>query len=327
MNSVLFQLLMRAVDDDLLEEVQRPAKKVRLWPRLVGIAGLAAACILIVIALYGWPHTEENPFSIKSPPATDEASEAAFAEIQRLGYTLPVPGGARDVSYALVDGGFDDMPMAEVTYKSGGRVYSCRALKAQQAADISGLDQEWTQSLDWKAGTLQMQLRQSDTDAWVGWYAPDAGIQWCLRGGEDGLSLLHTAQELLDTLGYGVAVAPEQAEDILYNAFELNGLTVGETEFVLDGVRYAYRMAQTWAVDQDFADISGLDGSFQHELEGEIAWCPARLYYDDGGAGKVVWFDVVPGLLYSLSMDRDASEEALLEMANQLFAPAQGDVG
>ena len=26
MNSVLFQLLMRAVDDDLLEEVQRPAK-------------------------------------------------------------------------------------------------------------------------------------------------------------------------------------------------------------------------------------------------------------------------------------------------------------
>ena len=42
---------------------------------------------------------------------------------------------------------------------------------------------------------------------------------------------------------------------------------------------------------------------------------------------KAVWFDVVRGLLYSLSMDRDESEEAVLEMANQLFAPAQGDVG
>lgn len=327
MNNAAFLFVMKAVDDDLLEEAQRPAKRVRPWPRLVGIAGLAAACVLMAISLHGWPHAEPDPFPSKNPPVTNAASEEAFAEIQRLGYTLPVPSDAQDVSYALVDSDSGGTPIAEVTYKSSGHTYYCRALKSQQAEDISGLDQEWAQSLDWKAGTLQMQLRQSDTDAWVGWYAPDAEVQWCLCGGNDALSLLHTAQDLLDALGYGVATAPEHAEDILYNAFALDGLTVGETEFVLDGVRYSYRMAQTWSVEKDFADISGMEETFQHESETEITWCPARLYYNEGGAGKVVWFDVVPGLLYSLSMDQDASEEALLTMANQLFAPAQGDVG
>lgn len=319
MNRTLFQFLMGAVDDSLLEEAQRPVKKVFPWLR---IAGAAAACLAVVAAVHFL-----QTFINKEPPGSSLVHEVTLGEIQRLGYSLPIPSGAQDVSYALVDGSPGDMPIAEVTYKSGGRIYSCRALKAEQPEDISGMEQEWTQSLDWKAGALKMQLRQSDEDAWVGWYAPDAGTQWCLSGGEDALFLLHTAQSLLETLGYGVATAPEGAENILYNAFELDGLTVGETSFVLDGIHYSYRMAETWDVGQDFADISGMDGSFQVEKDVEIMWCPARLSCNSGGEGKIVWFDVVPGLLYSLGMDRDASEEALLAMANQLFAPAQGDVG
>jgi hypothetical protein len=45
------------------------------------------------------------------------------------------------------------------------------------------------------------------------------------------------------------------------------------------------------------------------------------------GSGKLVWFDVVPGLLYSLTMSDGASQSALLDMAQQLYTPAQGDVG
>ena len=324
MNKTRFLFLMGAVDRDLLEEAQLPAKKARPW---LWVSGMAAACVAVAISIYAWRIPAGEGPDIRKPPVTNGIHQVTLEEIQRLGYSLPVPSGAQDVSYALVDAGPGDTPMAEVTYKSGGRTYSCRALKAQQAEDISGMKREWTQSLDWSAGTLQMQMRQSDAGAWVGWYALDAGIQWCLSGEADALSLLHTAQSLLEALGYGVAVAPEQAEDVLYNAFELDGLAVGETLFVLNGIHYSYRMAQTWEVGADFADISGMDGRFQNETAAEIAWCPARLYCDNGGAGKIVWFDVVPGLLYSLSMDRDASEAALLEMANQLFAPAQGDVG
>jgi hypothetical protein len=58
-----------------------------------------------------------------------------------------------------------------------------------------------------------------------------------------------------------------------------------------------------------------------------VSWCPARVYYNAGGEGKIVWFDIVPGLLYSLTMSNGASEKALEEMASQLYTPAQGDVG
>lgn len=309
---------MNAVDDDLLEEAQYPVRRSLSWLRMAGVACLALFAAFWLLARGGGGQE-----AIGGP-----VHESSMDEVARLGYVIPIPEGARNVSYLLIDSEAPDAaPMAEAVYERGGRTYSCRALKAEQAEDISGLSDEWEQSLDWNSGALQMQLRQSDTSAWVGWYAPDAGVQWCLKGGEDALELLHTAQSIVEALGYNLAVAPENAGDVLYNAFELDGLVVGETVFSLNGVSYSFRMAQTWEIEEEFADISGLDGSFRNTAEGSVQWCPARLSYDDSGAGKVVWFDVVPGLLYSLSMDQGASEEALLEMTGQLFQPAQGDVG
>ena len=86
-------------------------------------------------------------------------------------------------------------------------------------------------------------------------------------------------------------------------------------------------MASTYEVDENFADISGVDKVFGTETEGEVSYCPARIYFDEGGEGKIVWFDVAPGLLYSLHMDSGASEEALELMANVVFAPAQAFSG
>lgn len=315
-----FMFLMSAVDDDLLEEAQYPVKKSRAWLRIVG----AAACLALFAVFWFLARSGEGPGTAASGPVY----ESTVTEVAQLGYVLPIPEDAQNASYLLIDRETpDSTPMAEVIYERGGGVYSCRALRVEQAEDISGLSDEWEQSLDWKNGTLQMQLRQSDTSAWVGWYGPDAGVQWCLSGGGDALGLLHTAQSIVEALGYSLTVSPEGAEDVLYNAFELNGLVVGETVFSLNGVSYSYRMAQTWEIQEEFADISGIDEVFRNETEGSVLWCPARLSYEDGGAGKVVWFDVVPGLLYSLSIDQGASEEVLLEMANQLFEPAQGDVG
>lgn len=242
--------------------------------------------------------------------------------------TNPIEG-VQKVAYSLIDmGGKSNTPMVEVVFESDGHTYSCRALKAETSEDISGIDSDWTQRLDWTVGVLEMQMCQSENEtAWVGWYAPDVGVQWCLSGDEDALSLLHTAQSIVAALGYDLAAAPAGAEAVRYNAFELDGLTVGETEFILDGVSYSYRMAQTWVIEDDFADISGLEQEFQNHVTGEVMWCPAKLSFDEGGAGKVIWFDVAPGLLYSVSMEQGASEEALLAIANQLFEPAQGDVG
>ena len=111
------------------------------------------------------------------------------------------------------------------------------------------------------------------------------------------------------------------------NAFELDGLTVAETTFELDGVRFSYRMAATAELLEDFKDISGMAGPFERISAGEVTWCRAKINYTPGEQGRIIWFDLVPGILYSLSMDSSASDEVLLELANELFVPAQDSIG
>lgn len=319
MNKNRFYQLMSSVDDDLLEEAQRPARRSR--PRILAAASVAA-CFVIVAAVYFLKAPAAGNVQLPNP-----VQETTLADIRQLGYSVPVPGDASSVSYSIIDLSSGSAPMAEVSFERGGQTYSLRALKAAQPEDISGIYASWSDSLDWHVETLEMQLRQSDDNSWVGWYAPDAGVQWCLSGKEDALSLLHTAQEIVETLGYNMTVAPAGASDVVYNAFELDGLVVGETVFTLNGTVFSFRTASTSLIEDEFADISGLDREYQTASSGEVDWCPARLCFDEGGAGKIVWFDVVPGLLYSLSMDSGASEDALLSMAEQLFVPAQGEVG
>ena len=43
--------------------------------------------------------------------------------------------------------------------------------------------------------------------------------------------------------------------------------------------------------------------------------------------GKIIWFDIVPGVEYSLSVESGASENSLIAMANELFTPLQGEAG
>ena len=215
--------------------------------------------------------------------------------------------------------------MAQVSFLVNDRDYTCRAVKAEQAEDISGIYQEWAESIDWAIGELQMQMRKAADSAWVGWFSATDGVQWCLSGDPD--SVLLTAQEIVETLGYQMAVAPDGAEQVVYNVLTLDSLAVGETTFVLDGVSYTYRTAATTEITEDFADISGLTAQYPVNETAAVSYCDARLSYEEGGSGKLVWFDPVPGLLYSLTMDSNASADTLTLMAEQLFAPAQGDVG
>lgn len=327
---------MHSVDDELLEEAgQSGGKRRRPWLR---VAAAAAACLCIATAGTAlWRHQRADgtqgaagaaPGQTSSAPQiANPLHSATEAELTALGYSIPVPESAQNVAYTLIDGG-EPVPMAQATFLSGSQEYTCRALKTQEATDISGIYDNWSESLDWTVGTLELQLRQADKNAWVGWFSPEDGTQWCLSGETgDGLALLHTAQSIVETLGYEMAVAPQDAENVLYNACALDGLTVGETTFDWNGVHYAYRTASTSDTSENFADISGTAETYAFTAEGQVQWCPARLSYNEGGAGKIVWFDVVPGLLYSITMDTGASESALNEIAAQLFVPAQGDVG
>ena len=269
----------------------------------------AAACLCVVLGILLWQGRS---------PASPESGVTA-ADLAGYGYALPLPTDAREVLYDLLPSP-SEIPIAQVRFGTGGHAVTLRAWRTEAPQEI--FDEEiWTDQMDWSDGGTALSLRSNAQTAQVSWYADET--QWSVRSDMTPADLLDTVDDIFSVLGRQLNRAPENAQDVHYNAFYLDDLAVGETSFTLDDVKYVYRIAPTYDTSSDFADISGLEGDFDRQAEAEVGWCPARLSWNDGGVGKVVWFDVVPGQLYSLSVDAGASQESLLDLASQLFLPAQ----
>lgn len=291
-----FKKFMTAIDSDLLEEATQPApvRKRHPWPGLIA----AAACLLLVC----------------TAPLLRAPAEAPQAQpMPASGYAPALPPEAQNIRHE------DGEAVSRTSFTLGDTAYTLQSRKADgpQAPEQSG------EVLCWNARELSMQMASSSGSTSVSWYTQEDGTAWQLTAQAGSLEVLTTASQILRETGLNVAAAPEGAENITYNAFLLDGLTVAETTFTLDGTAWSYRMAATAEIAEDFADISGL------ELPGtaagtSVGWCSARSLCHEG-QGKLLWFDVVPGLLYSLTMDSNAGEEVLLDMAADLFVPAQGD--
>ncbi len=311
-----FQKVMHAIDDQILEEVQMSMKKEKTNKKTIMRTVLALAaclCLVTVVTL-----TMQRKGGSDAGGVTEE-------ELLAYGYDMPILQDAHEIHYSLIE--LDENPeilMAQVEFLLDGKEYVYRALKTDQPEDISGVEGEWKEQLSWNAGTLNLQMNKAQDDVtYISWYTQENGTQWCLSTKEDSLSLLTTAQQIMFHLGYDVAVAPEGATDITYNAFAMEDMTVAETTFILDSVRYTYRVTgAVW-----ITDISGITDTFETEETGMIGWCDAQIFYNEGGAGKVLWYDFAPGLMYSLSVDSGATAELLLQMADELYEPAQQEVG
>ena len=295
-----FRMLMQSVDDDLLEEAMEPVSR-RKAPKWL-LAAAACACLLLSLPMLR--------------PAVPGVS---LDELRSMGYEMILPEAVEVIGYELVT--LDDRSGAQARFLVGDTEYVYREEKTGQPRPLSG------EPLSWNAESLDIQLCTGTDSTSVSWYAPEDQTQGYLTAQADSLAVLTTASQILRSTGLDVTVAPEDARDITYNAFLLDGLTVAETTFELDGVRFSYRMAATAELLEDFKDISGMEGPFERIAAGEVAWCRAKINYTPGGQGRIIWFDLVPGILYSMSMDGDASGEMLLELANELFEPAQDSIG
>lgn len=327
-----FQRLMRSIDPVLLEEAQAPVK--RRSHRGLAAAGAAACLCAAAVGIYAGRNAGTAAGDAASTKAEmPEASSAMTTlanpvhsvtetELESLGYAISLPEGSSDMQFSMIDTS-GDVPLAQVDFSYQAERYTLRALKSDAAEDISGLYADWAQVLEWQAGQLSVQFNETDGTGWIGWY--DGETQWCLSAVDSaGAPLVNTAYSIMAVLGYDVDVAPAGAVDIVYSAAPREGLAVASCAFTLDGVHWVYSMAATSQVELPFQDISGLPDYGTTE-DAEVLWCPAMVSYDAGGAGKITWFDVAPGLVYSLSVDTAASRDALLDMAGSLFTPAQGD--
>lgn len=300
-----FQFLMKAVDEDLLEEAMtyRKKKSFRPW-----IGAAVAACLLMVLTL---------------PMLFARQDTMTMENLAQLGYEIHLPDTAEDIRCEVL--ALENGEAAQVSFTLQDTAYVYRAVKTDIPQPLQGGSAAAAELISWNAGEVELEMLTEEDSRSVSWYTPDNGTQCYLSAEAEAAELLTTASQILHKTGLNVTVAPEGAENITYSAFTMEELTVAETTFCYEGVTYAYRMAATMEITEDFADISGMDVAFAQRAEGEVLWCPARISCNDGQQGKIVWFDVVPGILYSLSMDSGASVPSLQDMANELFAPAQGD--
>ena len=149
--------------------------------------------------------------------------------------------------------------------------------------------------------------------------------------------------------------APEGATDVLYQYCEgIDGSgKFAEVDFTLDGNEFCYRAQLTdvtsITVGADVAEgDEGMDAV--EDLTTSLKECInigaalAGMYYDwkacgttvisnreavfglnEGGPGFVAWLDVVPGCLYSLSVDKNATQDLLQTTAEKIFVEMQGD--
>ena len=296
-----FRLVMNAVDEDLLEEACVPLKRKNILP---WISVAIAACLMLVLG---------------ANVAQSRNTAVTFTDLSDMGYVMKLPEDAEQIRYEILSPAEGNGAQASFQIRDTEYVY--RAVKAQEQQRLS--DKSEANVLTWNSGNLDIQLLSSSSGTSVSWYTPDDQTQWYLTAQADTLEVLTVASQILHSTGLDVTVAPESAGNITYNAFPLDDLTVAETTFVIDGITYSYRMAATLEIEEDFADISGMEGPFGQNTAGEVRWCGAKFSFDEGGQGKIIWFDVVPGILYSLSADRGASADMLQNMAVQLFEPAQ----
>ena len=114
--------------------------------------------------------------------------------------------------------------------------------------------------------------------------------------------------------------APDGAENVKYFIYRTEN-PIAEVRFTFEGNEYNYRKSPA----DKFSDISGMFYTWQHSGEAKIDYCDAAVSWNDSGEGIILWYEIVPGIMHSLSMTENADMETLTAMASAIFEPAQGD--
>lgn len=312
MNDNRMKRWMDAIDADLLEEAQRPL------PRGMAAArwGALAACLCAAaLALSLWQPWRANVTGADDPALDKSPAPNQFAAcgpVEPLSATMALPEGAERTSDYDFDRG-DDGAVTSVscTVSLDGAEYAYSAAYASGVGDDA--------ALSWSSEGLTLLLY----DGSVRWYDSASGVEWSLSG-DDGQAVLNMAADIIGTQSFAILQPPSGAEDVSYAAFPLDGMAVLEVSFTADNVRWHYRAAPTDDVSDTIPDISEFSGGAQ-TAESQLRWCPAALRWDEGAAGCIIWRDIAPGIVYSLTADTAATETLLTDMAVQVFEPAQDE--
>lgn len=126
-----------------------------------------------------------------------------------------------------------------------------------------------------------------------------------------------TAEDIMNTLGLGFHI-PDEAKNIVYSIVDCaDGGRIAQAVFTLDGIGYTYRKQSA----AEFKDISGVNCDWTSSSAIAVSYCKGEARFIEGKQGVCLWYDVVPGVMYSLYTETGASEDSLLGLVNKLFVP------
>ncbi len=134
------------------------------------------------------------------------------------------------------------------------------------------------------------------------------------------------AEGFVQTLGLELNV-PEGAENVSCRMLKEDGL--GEIGYILNGIDYIARIKASGS----WEDISGLlyGNNWEKEEECKVDYCEGiTRQVKDETLGIMIkncmWFDAVPGIMYSLTAEADDVEGVdIAAEAEKVFLPMQGD--
>ena len=137
-----------------------------------------------------------------------------------------------------------------------------------------------------------------------------------------------TAEELVQAAGVSFGL-PENAENVVYRWLESDRLA--EMQFTLDGEEYCARIKPSALEEDQLENISGMYFAWENEEKITIGeYCPGMIGQAKTGSEDYVelclWYDRVPGLMYSLSVyTTELDGLDLTAVAEMVYIPAQSD--
>ncbi|MCQ2500413.1 MAG: hypothetical protein MJ117_03575 [Lachnospiraceae bacterium] len=134
--------------------------------------------------------------------------------------------------------------------------------------------------------------------------------------------------------------APEGATDVVYSVIDTGDAKIAQMNCTYDGQEICLRACHTDLTgleqtdpnadprnfDLDEEDISGLCYDWNQVASRVVKNRSAIAHVSNDGPGYIAWVDVVPGILYNLSVTDDANLDALTNTAEIVFVPMQGEV-
>ncbi|MDO4977780.1 MAG: hypothetical protein Q4E53_11025 [Eubacteriales bacterium] len=149
-------------------------------------------------------------------------------------------------------------------------------------------------------------------------------------------------EEMVEKTGIDLPI-PDEASDVKYSVIESGeeSSAIAQVDFTLDGKEMYMRACMTDLtsllgsnneeldiadIQSGIGDISGLNYNWNQFSTDFVQDREGYVCVSNDGPGYVAWLDVVPGILYNLCTEDDANTEELLEYANTLFVPMQGEV-